>query len=199
MSDAAQISEPQVEKKTEDVSANGVNVESKEGGEPEVVSKSKHKRKKSKAKKAAAAAAVEASVQSAPPVPDVSADGEKSEDKTDDTPAMNADSEEVNETVTDAQTTESTTEDKPKKTLADMMAEGVDDSQAVKAVVDSEEPSTSEAPKAGSKDVVEVRHISHLLYHVPADMPSRLRHLSRSLSPPRTTISQSQPILRPLL
>lgn len=152
MSDAAQISEPQVEKKTEDVSANGVN-EQKERGEPETVSKSKHKRKKSKAKKAAAA---KASVESGPPVPDVT------EEKKDDTPAANADLEEVKEI--DTQVTNSTTEEKPKKTLADIMAEGKTDSEAVKAVVDSEAPAKSEKseePKIEeSKDVVEVRHIN---------------------------------------
>lgn len=164
MSDAAQISEPQVEKKTDDVSVNGgVNgEESKETGEPEVMTKSKHKRKKSKAKKAAAAAAAaEASVESAPPVPDVSnvVEGEKKDDH--DTPAANADSQEV--VKTDAQT-ESATNSAPKKTVADIMAEGDDSSEAVKAVVDSEEPSTT-APKEvkkddseAPKDVSEVRH-----------------------------------------
>lgn len=163
MSDAAQISEPQVEKKADDVSVNGgVNgEESKEAGEPEVMTKSKHKRKKSKAKKAAAAAAAEASVESAPPVPDVSdvVEGEKKDD--DDTPAANADSQEV--VKTDAQT-ESATSSAPKKTVADIMAEGDNSSEAVKAVVNSEEPSTT-APKEvkkddseAQKDVSKVRH-----------------------------------------
>lgn len=152
MSDAAQISEtPLVEKKTDDVSANGVNGEEiKESGEPETISKSKHKRKKSKAKKAAAAAAAEASVESAPPVPDVDESEDKSEDKKDDTPAPNADSKEVKETDTQ-------TPAPAKKTVADIMAEGSVDSAAIKAVVDSEEPLT-DAPKGVADEVRHKRH-----------------------------------------
>ena len=174
MSEAAQISEPQVEKRTDDVSVNeGVNgEESRDAGEPEVMTKSKHKRKKSKAKKAAAAAAAEASVESAPPVPGVSdVEGERNDG--DDTPAANADSKEVVET--DAQT-ESITDTAPKKTVADIMAEGDDSSEAVKAVVDSEEPSTTTPKKVqkdvseAPKDVSEVRH-SYLL--CPCLCPSK--------------------------
>lgn len=165
-----------MEKKTDDVSVNGgVNgEENKEAGEPEVMTKSKHKRKKSKAKKAAAAAAAaaEASVESAPPVPDVSNVVEGETKNGDDTIAANTDSMEV--VKTDAQT-EPTTDSAPKKTVADIMAEGDDSSEAVKAVVDSEEPTTtpkkvkkdnSEAPK----DASEVRH-----NHLPCPCPCPMR------------------------
>ena len=163
-----------MEKRTDDVSVNGgVNGDqSKEAGEPEVMTKSKHKRKKSKAKKAAAAAAAEASVESAPPVPEVSdvVEGEKKDG--DHIPAANADSKEV--VKTEAQT-ESTTDSAPKKTVADIMSEGDDSSEAVKAVVDSNEPSTT-APKEVQKDVSEApKDVSEVRHnHLPCPYPMRL-------------------------
>ena len=137
MSDAAQISEPKVEEKKEDVSANvnGDVAETKpEGEQTETVSKSKHKRKKSKAKKAAAAAAAAAEFggERAPAVPeDIVKDGEEKEG--DDVPAPQADSEDVKE-VTE-----------------------------VKAITDSEEPSTTIAEKSEKfEDVAaDVRYIPY--------------------------------------